>query len=89
MILKMKAVRPRGYYVKKEFNRCCICFGLVWRRGYAAKKTMISSIKTKYAAKTKSLTLTGKKGNFEVTAKTSQKAKFAITEAGQSENINY
>ncbi|MGN1408444.1 zinc metalloproteinase [Lactobacillus sp.] len=38
--------------------------------------------------------LTGKKGNFEVTAKTkdkktSQKAKFAITEAGQSENINY
>lgn len=50
---------------------------------------MISSIKTKYAAKTKSLTLTGKKGNFEVTAKTSQKAKFAITKAGQSENINY
>lgn len=54
---------------------------------------MISSIKTKYVAKTKSLTLTGKKGNFEVTAKTkdkktSQKAKFAITEAGQSESIN-
>ena len=56
--------------VKKEFNRCCICFGLVWRRGYAAKKTTISSVKTK-------------------DKKTSQKAKFAITEAGQSESINY